>query len=570
MSNAIRYDSLLVRALAHELRARLSGRRAHALRFDRDHGHVSLRSGREVLTFYLDPALGDLRMTAAPKPWTGNVPLPRNSVVDDVGAPLDERLLTFTFRADDEETSGARTLILELIAPRWNAFALGADNRIHAVLRTRSGGARPLVSGGQYPPLSPSNRRGAEEPLSLGEWRARFTTIPPDQRARTLMAEVAYTSPLNAAHILGDAAVDDDASLEDAHARYLELVAASSTSPCVLAMAHGPQPYPFPLMGVSCLPQPSLLEAFEVALQQRVSIGANAIGPSLRHGGLRAATDLATERVHYLRKHVEKRIRRIREELANAPAEAESLRRNADLLLAQLHRVRKGDSEVQLDDFAGNTVTITLDPALAPADNAQAMYAAARKRTRAAARLPIMLARAEQEASRLADLAARIERGEATPETLGIDARVDRGPAQRPLPRLPYRRYRTSGGLEVRVGRGATANDQLTFHHSAPEDIWLHARDVGGAHVVLRWSERESNPPATDLAEAAALAALYSRARTSHTVPVDWTRRKYVRKPRRAKPGLVMVDRTRTIFVQPSETLEKSLRAEDPHNSGKQ
>jgi predicted ribosome quality control (RQC) complex YloA/Tae2 family protein len=91
----------------------------------------------------------------------------------------------------------------------------------------------------------------------------------------------------------------------------------------------------------------------------------------------------------------------------------------------------------------------------------------------------------------------------------------------------------------------------------------MHARDVGGAHVVLRWTDRDANPPAADLAEAASLAALHSRARTSRTVPVDWTRRKYVRKPRKAKPGLVVVERTRTIFVQPSDALEKRLREEE-------
>jgi predicted ribosome quality control (RQC) complex YloA/Tae2 family protein len=76
----------------------------------------------------------------------------------------------------------------------------------------------------------------------------------------------------------------------------------------------------------------------------------------------------------------------------------------------------------------------------------------------------------------------------------------------------------------------------------------------------LRWSDREANPPATDLAEAAALAALHSRARTSGAVPVDWTRRKYVRKPRGSKPGSVVIERAQTLFVEPDQSLEKRLR----------
>jgi len=98
--------------------------------------------------------------------------------------------------------------------------------------------------------------------------------------------------------------------------------------------------------------------------------------------------------------------------------------------------------------------------------------------------------------------------------------------------------------------------------HSAPEDIWLHARDAGGAHVLLRWGRRDENPPRADLLEAAALAALHSRARTSALVPVDWTRRKYVRKPRKAAPGQVVLERASTVFVAPDPALERRLRRE--------
>jgi predicted ribosome quality control (RQC) complex YloA/Tae2 family protein len=84
---------------------------------------------------------------------------------------------------------------------------------------------------------------------------------------------------------------------------------------------------------------------------------------------------------------------------------------------------------------------------------------------------------------------------------------------------------------------------------------------------VLRWSDAQANPHARDLHEAGVLAALHSKARTSGTVPVDWTRRKYVRKPRKASPGSVTIERAKTVFVEPNEELEKRLRvAEDEAN----
>jgi predicted ribosome quality control (RQC) complex YloA/Tae2 family protein len=111
------------------------------------------------------------------------------------------------------------------------------------------------------------------------------------------------------------------------------------------------------------------------------------------------------------------------------------------------------------------------------------------------------------------------------------------------------------------VGRGARHNDDLTFHHSDPNDIWLHARHVGGAHVVLRWNG-DGSPPARDLAEAATLAALHSSARTSGSVPVDWARRKHVRKPRSSPPGRVLVERGKTVFVEPDPRVAERLSEE--------
>jgi predicted ribosome quality control (RQC) complex YloA/Tae2 family protein len=126
-------------------------------------------------------------------------------------------------------------------------------------------------------------------------------------------------------------------------------------------------------------------------------------------------------------------------------------------------------------------------------------------------------------------------------------------------PARPFRTYRSSGGLEIWVGRGAASNDALTFRESSPRDVWLHARDATGAHVVLRWS-RDEPPPSRDLEEAAVLAAWHSKSRGSGLVPVDWTRRKYVRKAKGGAPGLVLVQRSETVFVTPDERVERRLR----------
>jgi predicted ribosome quality control (RQC) complex YloA/Tae2 family protein len=174
-----------------------------------------------------------------------------------------------------------------------------------------------------------------------------------------------------------------------------------------------------------------------------------------------------------------------------------------------------------------------------------------------------LIREAESRIVELSDLLDRVRAGKALAdeirEVLPEPGTGGRGTTNAPGPSLPYRRYWTSGGLEVRVGRGSKANDQLTFKHSAPNDIWLHARHSAGAHVVLRWNGKET-PPARDLEQAAILAALHSKARTSGSVPVDWTTRKYVRKPRKAPPGSVLLDRAKTLFVEPDPSLLDRLK----------
>jgi len=158
-------------------------------------------------------------------------------------------------------------------------------------------------------------------------------------------------------------------------------------------------------------------------------------------------------------------------------------------------------------------------------------------------------------------LPQRIARLEAAPG----DVRAARpSPAPRVRARKvarPFREYRSSGGLAIWVGRGAASNDQLTFREATPDDVWLHARGVSGAHVVLRWPHA-TPPPARDLEEAATLAAWHSRARGSTVVAVDWTRRRHVRKPRQAAPGSVVAQQTKTVFVRPTALAERRLRPE--------
>jgi predicted ribosome quality control (RQC) complex YloA/Tae2 family protein len=118
----------------------------------------------------------------------------------------------------------------------------------------------------------------------------------------------------------------------------------------------------------------------------------------------------------------------------------------------------------------------------------------------------------------------------------------------------------------VLIGRSNEGNDHLTLHMARPEDYWLHVHGAPGSHVVLRRGKGKNEPSKRTLEEVAAWAAFYSQARTAGTVPVFWTRKKYVRKPRGAKPGTVVCEREKSLMVRPKEPAKSNLA--DQENDG--
>ncbi len=109
------------------------------------------------------------------------------------------------------------------------------------------------------------------------------------------------------------------------------------------------------------------------------------------------------------------------------------------------------------------------------------------------------------------------------------------------------------------IGRSNEGNDYLTHKLARPEDYWFHVHGAAGSHVVLRRGKGKNEPSKQTIAEVAAWAAHYSQARTAGKVPVIYTRKKYVRKPRGSKPGLAMCEREKSVMVRPEEPDKANL-----------
>ena len=125
---------------------------------------------------------------------------------------------------------------------------------------------------------------------------------------------------------------------------------------------------------------------------------------------------------------------------------------------------------------------------------------------------------------------------------------ITQGGKEEQLP--PFRIFKVRGDLEVWVGKNSANNDLLTMKYAKPHDLWFHARGASGSHTVLKVKKNEIVPKEA-IRQEAAIAAYYSKMRNSNSVPVAYCARKYVRKPRGAAAGAVVLEREELVFVQP-------------------
>lgn len=246
-------------------------------------------------------------------------------------------------------------------------------------------------------------------------------------------------------------------------------------------------------------------------------------------------------------------------EALSTPGRAVQHEQAGHLLMANAHLGESGATVLEVEDgFNGGMRSIPLDPALSLVQNAQAYYDRARRLRAARAHAET---RFEQALKGAETAQIWLERVRAQPTLDGIKALEpqlrDVLPALDPRPthddaRLPFFRVPIGFGLEAWIGRSASDNDALTLRHARPFDLWLHARDVAGSHVVVRKPNRTFVVPQPAQERAAALAAWFSKARTQTLAPVTVTERKWVRKGKGMAPGAVRVERERVLLVAPA------------------
>ncbi|MGI5920248.1 MAG: Rqc2 family fibronectin-binding protein [Syntrophomonadaceae bacterium] len=233
-----------------------------------------------------------------------------------------------------------------------------------------------------------------------------------------------------------------------------------------------------------------------------------------------------------------------------------------ELITAYAHQLKKGDKTAVLTDFySDQEVTIELDPRYNPIQNAQKYFKIYNKSQRSLSHLKKRMAENQQEIDYLETLAVQIQQAESLRDITEITNEMEaqgyiksNSHTRTKIEKSQPRRFESSDGLEILVGRNNYQNDQLTLKDSSKNDLWLHAKDIPGTHVIVRLPRGTADinqVPDTTLEEAAALAAYYSKANQSDKVAVDYTFRFNVRKPAGARPGMVIYDNHWTIMANP-------------------
>ncbi len=279
------------------------------------------------------------------------------------------------------------------------------------------------------------------------------------------------------------------------------------------------------------------------------------------------------ELVSRLRSRVQKLRRTLSavEEDAARAVRAGAERARAELLLPVASRLPRGAREARVPDWSRvdeegrpAEVPIALDPALSAAENAQRWLRRAKRYQAAAERIEARRVEVREELSRAESLLARAESAQDAGQLAAVEAEAPSaapGRKAQAAPRLPYRKFVSQSGAPILVGRSARDNDTLTIRVARGNDLWLHARGMQGAHVVVP-GPGESPDPRT-LGDAALLAAHFSSARGQEGVEVAWTRCKHVRKAKGSAPGSVTVTQEKVLRVRLDEDrLAALLRTE--------
>lgn len=568
------YDGLVLAAVVAELQARLARGRVQKIRQHNDTDlTIEIRGVGHTFSLFLsvDSRYPRVYLTASRHPSPQTAPqfcmvlrkYAQGAMVNAVEQVGMDRVMRM--RLDSSE-HGELALILEIMGKHSNLILIDANQRILGAAKHVGSSVsryRQVLPGRDYLPPPGADKADIRETTpALFEhlWRSRLPEQPDRAAVRNWLVQTfAGFGPFIAEEIVVRAAREGAPELNAVSAEALRLgkiVLQRAFEPVLITDDRGTGVMAYPVRSVQVPDsrqhsRESIGEALDTLYRSLVSRTA------LEEERTQLST--AVRRALAARKQALKSIERTLAESGRS----ERYKQLGEILISNLHAVERGATLVRLADYFDPQMTevdIELDEKLTPQENAERYFKRYQKARDAAA---VASARREQTLRDLESLSAaekevldaasvdsvRALRTELTGRGLlrSEAPRQERGEEEFGGHRI--RRIVTADGWEILYGETSQANDHLTQRIARPNDVWLHARAVTGAHVIIRTAGHSGDVPRPVLDQAASIAARNSQARHSSLVPVDHTLKKHVRKPRGSAPGFVIYSHEKTIDV---------------------
>ncbi len=576
------FDAIFMTALAGELRDKLVGGKVDKLyQPARDEAVLHMRAGRENVRLLLSasPAHPRAQLTKVPRENPETPPmfcmLLRKHFTGarllELTQPSMERLLDFRFETLDELGDRVeRRLVLECIGRKSNLIMLDGAGRVTDCMRRADGDLsvkRPVMPGLYYQPPEPTGRLDPSA-MSPEELRSFVLAGAPqgDGQDKWLLDCFNGLSPLIARELVFQGEGDRE-GLARRLEQLIDRVRAGDYTPTMLVRDGRPIDFTFqsvlqygPKVELRRYPTFSaLLDDFyeQKEAQERVKQRGQDFIRSVTQARNRTAKKIANQEGDLAR-----------------TADREKLRRYGDIITTNFYQMSRGQSLLRAQDYydpAGKDVDIPLDPLLTPQQNAAKYYKDYKKAQKAEEMLTIQLEKNRVELDYLDSVLQMITLSEGDRDLQEIRQELmDNGYLKQHKKKMTAKgkvkfvhakpmEFKSSLGLTILVGKNNSQNDRLTLKDADKRDLWLHAQKLHGSHVILKTGGAE--PDQRSLTEAAMLAAWFSQGRESGQVPVDYTPVKVVKKPAGAKPGYVVYNTCRTVYVTPSEELVRALRS---------
>ena len=569
-------DAILLSALVKELRPRLEGARIDKVQQpERDQVIISVRNNGENMKLLINAGAGSGRIQLTNASFENPAEPPMfcmllrkylvSGRIEKLTQPDYERLLLVDITTHNElgDTISIR-LAVELMGRSANLVLIGADGRIIDCLRRMDygGDAERRMLPGMIYRLPPQQKKPLVFMLDSEARREMLAASdhgkPLDKR---LMDCFSGLSPLICRE-LAHRAFEDDELVNDALDAFIDTVSAEDFIPTLLTCDGKPKDFSF--MSLHQYGGEYKEERFESFSQLLDAYYSKREKLERQH---RRSKEL-NHSVKTNRDRIAKKLALQREELKRTEGR-EEIRKNAELLTANMYRVKKGDRSLVCEDYYAEgcpEVEIPLDVLKTPQKNAESMFKEYNKLKAAEIHLTKLIADGEKQLDYLNSVLDEVERAESERDLAEIRReltetgyiRKQKGAKPEKIKKQGPMQFVSSDGFEILVGRSNAQNDELTTRTARRTDYWLHTKNVHGSHVIICCDGLE--PPEKTIEEAASLAVYYSQGREGGKTAVDYTMVRFVKKPAGSMPGKVIYTDYSTIMAEADEVLAEKLK----------